>query len=1224
MSTTVGTLTIEMAANIVRLQQDMDKARNSVENTMAKISKAAGAAGVALGALGVTVGVGAFASWIRGAIDAADETSKLAQKIGVAVPQIAGLQLAFRQSGIDAGALQTSMSKLSVAIADGNDAFVAMGISTKNADGTLKSTRDILGEVADKFKGYEDGAAKTALAVKLFGKAGADLIPLLNGGADALDDFDKMAKKLGLTLDEDTAKRAEKFNDTLDLMGQGFSGISRQVAAQLLPTLEGLADQFFSAMTEGDRLKVIGDALATGMKALYVAGVALVGGFRAVGDTLYAVGAQVVAVMKGDFAGAVKAGERWAGEMKTNWTGSLAEIEKAWSANGSTAVSTMAAVTAATRQQAPVVADAAKKQTDALDKQEDAYRKLLASINDKVAAAQAELDQGAKLTPAQQMEVKLLSDIESGTVKLTTAQRSNIQARIDALKAIESQNAETKLEKQILDDSAKANAAYSDAMAKSTADLIKQAEKQRDANDALTLGKDALAQIEIEKLRADAKAADRKANWATEAGLTEDIAQGYKDQADALRNLADLKEQGIHVKSAQDAADAWAKATDSITNDLSDALMRGFESGKGFFDNMADYVRNKFKTLLSENLLKPAIGSVVRSAGSMLGITAGTGANAGSLMMGGATLGAQGAAFGEGFTTAVSGWFTGGAEVASMGSATSGAFGAGASAAAAVPYVAAALVAANALGLMRSTNIVGGGLTGTLGEGDITSYDLQRRGGTLFNGPSYSMVNTQISELSNYLQTSFKDMRNAAARMATTLGKSSAEVEAFTMVLGDVRVHPDIDQLGLVLDGLTDEQKTAKIQAAFTAAQEGLASLVLGATDLQRAGETAYEALQRLSGLQAISESLNQFGGAFSNFASASVSARQSIVDLAGGLESLVQKAQGFVANFYTREEQAAITAKGVVNALTQTGFTQAQIATLETRADFRALLESIDVNTDLGQRQFVALLNLQQQYSDLAPILEEQNKSLMELLDSAPQVEILQKIFESDEDYATRTADAAALAQETFNSMDNSLAQVVESTDQLTIAMRDGLMTLSEAVNSTIETSNAQIIALRAEIAAQAAADANTLANQIAAVVASATATQEALLTAITSGSSLSAGTETVESSLSASGAGSSLNTFASGGYMNGMGLVGEHGPELFDPRTSQIYTAPATSNIFGGNEVAAEIRALRDEVSMMRSETRSTAVNTAKIARLQDNWDVRGLTVKTDVDQPLDTVTV
>lgn len=42
-STTVGTLTIEMAADIVRLQQDVEKARTTVENTMfSKINKAAG------------------------------------------------------------------------------------------------------------------------------------------------------------------------------------------------------------------------------------------------------------------------------------------------------------------------------------------------------------------------------------------------------------------------------------------------------------------------------------------------------------------------------------------------------------------------------------------------------------------------------------------------------------------------------------------------------------------------------------------------------------------------------------------------------------------------------------------------------------------------------------------------------------------------------------------------------------------------------------------------------------------------------------------------------------------------------------------------------------------------------------------------------------------------------------------------------------------------------
>ena len=1191
MSTTVGTLTIEMAANIVRLQQDMDKARSTVENTMGKISKAAGAAGVALGALGVTVGVGAFANWIRGAIDAADETSKLAQKIGLAVPQVAGLQLAFRQSGIDAGALQTSMSKLSVAIADGNDAFKAMNISTKNADGTLKTTRQILGEVADKFKDYEDGATKTALAVKLFGKAGADLIPLLNGGADALDEFDAMAKKLGLTLDEDTAKRAEKFNDTLDLMGQGLSGIGRQIAAQMLPTLEGLADQFFSAMTEGDRLKKIGDALAMGLRGLYAVGVALVGAFQAVGDTLYAMGAQALAVMKGDFAGAVRIGDQYSADMKANWTSSLAEIDKAWNANGSTAVSTMAATSKAFKAQAPIVSEETKKMAAEAAKLDAEYKKLIDSIENKTGVMIAEAEGTSKLTDGQKMAIKVMQDLQNGTIKLTDAQKQNLTATLELMLQTEQK---IRTDKDLADTQAKAiklSEQIEAAQKKETSALFEGNQKLREQNDVLMLGEAAVRAREVAVLRSTAT--DLEFSAATFEGN-----EGLAEQARLLRERADLLEQGTILKEAKAVNDEWKKTTEAIENGLTDALMRGFESGKGFGENLKDTLINMFKTLILRPILQPiAQGAASSILGSMGVSSAGSAASSagssifGSLMVNGASLSAQGAAFGQGFSSAVSGMFSGGAPVSSLGSATSGAFNAGSTAAAAMPYVAAALVVMNGLGLFKSDKQVGGGVTGTLGEGNIMGYDLRREGGTLFNGPSYYMANQQISELSAYLQGSFFTMRESAAVMAHVIGKSTEEVSAFTMALGDVQVHPDIAQLGLAFDNLTEEGKAAKIKEVFDKANESMAKLVLGTTDLQHAGETAYDALKRLTGIQLTSNALNEFGGAFSNFATASISARESVISLTGGIEGLMNKAKGFVSNFYTAEEQAAITARGVVNALSQAGFSAAQIAALETRGDFRALLESIDLSAENGASQFAALLDLQDEFAGLSGTMEDQNQSLIELIAAAPQVEMLQKIFESDSSYQARVQTAEEKAQVTFDLMASSLDSLNVSVDNLATVIFDAMDSMATRTAGALSAANAAIATANASAAAAiAAAEALAAANR-----------PSEYITGGTGG-----------------------DGYASGGYMTGPALVGEHGPELFDPRTNQIYTAPATSNIFGGNEVAAEIRALRDEVTMMRSETRSTAVNTAKIARLQDNWDVRGLTVRTDVDQPLDTVTV
>ncbi|NBS93848.1 MAG: hypothetical protein EBT27_09010, partial [Betaproteobacteria bacterium] len=356
----------------------------------------------------------------------------------------------------------------------------------------------------------------------------------------------------------------------------------------------------------------------------------------------------------------------------------------------------------------------------------------------------------------------------------------------------------------------------------------------------------------------------------------------------------------------------------------------------------------------------------------------------------------------------------------------------------------------------------------------------------------------------------------------------------------------------------------------------------------QMAGESLAQTLARLAQIQIVSKQLNEFGGAFSNFATASVTARQSIIELAGGIEQLVAKAQGFVANFYSREEQAAITARGVVTALAQSGFTEAQIAALETKADFRLLLESIDVSTELGQQQFVALLNLQQQFSDLAPVLDEQQKSLIELIEAAPQVEILQKIFETDASYQERVKTSEEAAQSTFDSMLKQLGTLDVSVNNIATVIGNGLTQVAGAVSGAIQ-------------AAQ---------MQAAAAIAKAQASAEAAMMAAAAQASAN-----FDSGITGGGA-------AMGGYVTGPTLVGEHGPEIFNPQTSQVYTAPATANMLGGGDVAAEIRALRDEVSLMRSETRATAVNTSKMVRLQDNWDVRGLTIKTDADQPINTV--
>jgi len=141
----VGQLTIEMAANVARLRTDMESARKTVHGAMDSISKSAATAMKALGALGLAVAavsaIKGFAGFVQGAIEAADQAHKLGQKTGIATSQVAGLQLAFRQGGVEAQSMQSALAKLSVGVLNGNSALKAMGIQTREAHGELKSTQ---------------------------------------------------------------------------------------------------------------------------------------------------------------------------------------------------------------------------------------------------------------------------------------------------------------------------------------------------------------------------------------------------------------------------------------------------------------------------------------------------------------------------------------------------------------------------------------------------------------------------------------------------------------------------------------------------------------------------------------------------------------------------------------------------------------------------------------------------------------------------------------------------------------------------------------------------------------------------------------------------------------------------------------------------------------------------------------------------------------------------
>jgi hypothetical protein len=120
---------------------------------------------------------------------------------------------------------------------DSTDAFSKLGVSTTDANGKQKDFKTILLEVADKFKDMPNGVDKTAAAMQLFGKSGKDMLPVLNQGSQGIEELEKQADKLGLTLNAKTIGAVSAYVKSQKDLKQSTDAMKIAVGTATAPVL---------------------------------------------------------------------------------------------------------------------------------------------------------------------------------------------------------------------------------------------------------------------------------------------------------------------------------------------------------------------------------------------------------------------------------------------------------------------------------------------------------------------------------------------------------------------------------------------------------------------------------------------------------------------------------------------------------------------------------------------------------------------------------------------------------------------------------------------------------------------------------------------------------------------------------------------------------------------------------------------------------------------------
>lgn len=212
---------------------------DSLGKTFDKIKKAAA---TAISVAAVKKGIDTLMNFANEVSNVGDKIDKQSQALGLSRKAYQEWDYILGQNGASIDSLGVSMKTLNATILSAGEgskesmtAFRQLGLSVHEIENM--SMEKQFDAVVRAFQKMPAGAQKSALAVKLFGRNGMELLPLLNQSETSLDELRARAEELGIIMSDDAVDASVAYNDALDDLNRTFNGLKYSVGAKLLPAM---------------------------------------------------------------------------------------------------------------------------------------------------------------------------------------------------------------------------------------------------------------------------------------------------------------------------------------------------------------------------------------------------------------------------------------------------------------------------------------------------------------------------------------------------------------------------------------------------------------------------------------------------------------------------------------------------------------------------------------------------------------------------------------------------------------------------------------------------------------------------------------------------------------------------------------------------------------------------------------------------------------------------
>lgn len=241
----------------VKTKKELDDLNKSIDDNgskagavAGKIAKGLGAGMLAVGASAVGAGT-AMVSMAKDVSETGDQIDKASQKLGISSDNYQKLSYAMERSGANIDDISKGMKTITTELADFENgvegagaSFDKLGVSMTNADGSMKTSEQVLLDSIDALGKMENETQRNALAQEIFGRSASELTPLLNSGSEGIKQLMQEAEDYGMVMSEDAVLASATFQDSLTRLQGTMGGLKNNLMGQLLPSLSSITDGF--------------------------------------------------------------------------------------------------------------------------------------------------------------------------------------------------------------------------------------------------------------------------------------------------------------------------------------------------------------------------------------------------------------------------------------------------------------------------------------------------------------------------------------------------------------------------------------------------------------------------------------------------------------------------------------------------------------------------------------------------------------------------------------------------------------------------------------------------------------------------------------------------------------------------------------------------------------------------------------------------------------------